>query len=67
MIIANGLRSGFSFTQAMASVSESLSDPIGTEFAVVSREVQLGVEIEEALLGVADRMKSDDCSATSRR
>lgn len=60
MIIANGLRSGFSFTQAMASVSESLSDPIGTEFAVVSREVQLGVEIEEALLGVADRMKSDD-------
>lgn len=60
MIIANGLRSGFSFTQALANVSESLSDPIGTEFTVVSREVQLGVEIEEALLGVADRMKSDD-------
>ena len=60
MIIANALRSGFSFAQALSSVSESLSDPIGTEFSVVAREVQLGVEIEEALLGVADRMKSDD-------
>ena len=60
MIIANALRSGFSFAQALGSVSESLADPIKTEFSIISREVQLGIDIEEAMLGVAERMQNDD-------
>lgn len=60
MVVSNGLRAGFSFQQALDNVSSSLPDPIGTEFKTATREMQLGVDVETALNGVADRMESAD-------
>lgn len=65
MILSNALRTGFSFTQALASVSKSLADPIGREFSTVTKELQLGVDVEEALLKVSDRMNNSDLKLLS--
>ncbi|MDO4788856.1 MAG: type II secretion system F family protein [Johnsonella sp.] len=60
MILANALRSGFSFSQALSSASLSMPEPLGTEFATVVKEMQIGVGVEESLLKVAEKMKSED-------
>lgn len=60
MIISNSLRAGFTFEQALKSVSRDLPDPIGTEFRKIVREVDLGERLEVAMEEVAIRMNSDD-------
>lgn len=60
MILSNGLKAGFSFQQALGSVSRNLPDPIGSEFAVAVREQQLGADLETTLMSIADKMKSMD-------
>lgn len=60
LVISNGLRAGFSFAQALDKVVRDLSDPIGTEFKAVGREIQLGGSVEAALTKVAERMASED-------
>lgn len=60
MVVSNGLRAGFSFPQALGNVSNTLPDPIGTEFKTATREMQLGVDVETAMNGVANRMESND-------
>lgn len=60
MVIANGLRAGFSFPQALDNVARDLADPIGSEFRSVSRELRLGSDIEAPLTRVATRMNSYD-------
>lgn len=60
MILANALRSGFSFSQALNSASTSMPDPLGAEFSMVVKELQLGVELEESMLRVAEKMQSED-------
>lgn len=60
MILSNALRAGFSFQQAVASASKVLPYPIGKEFGIVSKEIQIGMDIEESLHGVSERMNSED-------
>ena len=60
LIMANCLRSGFTFRYAMERVSEDLPDPIASEFARVIREVNLGMSLDESLGKLAVRMQSDD-------
>ena len=60
MILSNALKAGFSFQQALGSVSRNLPDPIGSEFAVAVREQQLGADLETTLMSIADKMKSMD-------
>lgn len=60
MILSNALKAGFSFQQALGSVSRNLPDPIGGEFAVAVREQQLGADLETTLMSIADKMKSMD-------
>ncbi len=60
MVLANALRAGFSFQQALANVANDLSDPIGKEFSAVCRELQIGVDVETALMKVVERMNSGD-------
>jgi tight adherence protein B len=60
LVISNGLRAGYSFPQAMDNVARDLTDPIGSEFKSVSRELQLGGNIETAMSKVTERMKNDD-------
>lgn len=60
IIMANALRAGFGFQQAMETVKRELPDPISTEFEWTLREIRLGSTTEESLQNLSDRVKSDD-------
>jgi tight adherence protein B len=59
-LIANALRAGSSFLQAIELVVRESRPPISTEFSRVIREVNLGLPFETALENMVRRMKSDD-------
>ena len=59
-LIANALRSGSSFLQAVEMVVRETDPPISTEFGRVVREVNLGLPFEQALSNMVRRVRSDD-------
>ncbi|HEY7599817.1 MAG TPA: type II secretion system F family protein [Candidatus Limnocylindrales bacterium] len=59
-LIANALRSGSSFLQAIEMVVRETQPPVSTEFARVIREVNLGLTLEVALANMTRRVRSDD-------
>jgi tight adherence protein B len=59
-LIANALRAGSSFLQAIELVVREARPPISTEFARVIREVNLGLPFEQALENLVRRVTSDD-------
>jgi tight adherence protein B len=59
-LIANALRAGSSFLQAIELVVRESRPPISTEFGRVIREVNLGLSFETALENMVRRVKSDD-------
>ncbi len=58
--IIGSLRAGFSFAQALKTVTEEADPPIRDEMELVLKEMQYGVNMEEALLHLRDRMPSAD-------
>lgn len=60
IMMCNGLRSGFSFQQAMENVANDMPAPIGIEFGRVCNEIRYGATMEEALNNMSDRVKSPD-------
>jgi tight adherence protein B len=60
MLIANALRAGSSFLQAIELVVREARPPVSTEFARVIREVNLGLAFDEALENMVRRVRSDD-------
>ncbi len=59
-LIANALRAGSSFLQAIEMVVRESRPPVSTEFARVIREVNLGLPFELALENMVRRVRSDD-------
>jgi tight adherence protein B len=59
-MVANAMRSGFSFIQAMELISKEMEPPIGTEFNKVMAEIRLGTNTESALLAMSKRVISSD-------
>jgi tight adherence protein B len=59
-LIANALRSGSSFLQAIEMVVRETQPPISTEFGRVIREVNLGLPFEQALSNMVRRVRSED-------
>lgn len=59
-LIANALRAGSSFLQAIELVVREARPPISTEFQRVIREVNLGLPFEQALENLVRRVRSDD-------
>jgi len=59
-LIANALRAGSSFLQAIELVVRESRPPISTEFARVIREVNLGLPFDQALENMVRRVRSDD-------
>jgi len=59
-ILANSLRSGYSFIQSMDLVRRELPDPISKEFGRTIKEINLGTATEDALLNMAGRVNSED-------
>ncbi len=60
VIMANALRAGFGFQQAMETVVKEMAEPITSEFAWCLREMNLGFNQEEALLNLGERVKSGE-------
>ena len=60
MLIANALRAGSSFLQAIELVVRESRPPISVEFSRVIREVNLGLPFEVALENMVRRVRSDD-------
>ncbi|HEY5630103.1 MAG TPA: type II secretion system F family protein, partial [Candidatus Limnocylindrales bacterium] len=59
-LIANALRAGSSFLQAIELVVRESRPPISTEFGRVIREVNLGLAFDVALENMVRRVRSDD-------
>jgi tight adherence protein B len=59
-LIANALRAGSSFLQAIELVVRESRPPISTEFGRVIREVNLGLPFDIALENMVQRVKSED-------
>jgi len=60
VLLANSLRSGYSLLQSMETVAKELPPPMSVEFARVTREIGLGLTIQDALANMLRRMPSDD-------
>lgn len=59
-MMANSLKSGASFLQAIDLVAHELPAPISTEFARVVAEANVGASVEGSLLDLAERVRSYD-------
>jgi tight adherence protein B len=59
-LMGQALKAGHSLAGAIQLVSEQLPDPVAGEFAQVFHEQNLGLKIEDALLGMADRVDQMD-------
>lgn len=60
ILLANSIRSGYSLQQAMEAVSRELPPPVSVEFSRVIREISLGLNMEEALNHMLQRITSED-------
>lgn len=59
-ILASSLRAGYSFLQALDTVSKEIGEPSAEEFQRAVAEIRLGRPVEDALLAMADRVGSED-------
>lgn len=62
MMVANALRAGFSFLQAMEMISKEMEPPISDEFKHVMRDIGVGATVERALDDMDKRVGSPDFS-----
>ena len=60
MLWCNALRSGFSVMQAMEAIAKDSPEPTMTEFRRIVKEVQLGIDMEDALDHLLNRIQSED-------
>ena len=58
--MANAFKAGLTFPQAIEYISKEAQNPLGQEFKIFVKELKLGVPIEDGLINMAGRMKSDD-------
>ncbi len=58
--MCNGLKSGFSFQQAMRSVAKDMTPPLSTEFMRALNEMDYGISQHDALYRMYERMRNED-------
>jgi tight adherence protein B len=56
----NALRSGYSVMQSMEAIARDSPEPTATEFKRVVQEVQLGIDMDDALEHLLNRVESED-------
>lgn len=59
-IVSNGLRAGFSFTQAMNVAATEMDSPIRDEFLKIIRDNSIGKTLDDALMDFSERTDDDD-------
>lgn len=60
ILLSNALKAGYSFAQAIDTVSKNATPPIADEFARAVREMNLGGSVDEALTNMLKRIESQD-------
>ena len=60
MLMAGGLRAGYSFLQGAEAVVRELENPIRQEFGSLLQDLRVGVQMEEALTSLARRTGSEE-------
>ncbi|MEO7995382.1 MAG: type II secretion system F family protein, partial [bacterium] len=60
ILISNSLKSGYSFLQGIELVADEAPEPISVEFRRMLREINLGLNVEEALDHLIERVPSED-------
>ncbi len=58
--LANGIQGGLSLPQSLGAVSRDLPPPLGAELILVTREMGMGLGLEEALDHLAERVPLKD-------
>lgn len=59
-IMVRSLRAGHPINAAMGLVAREMSDPMGTEFGIAVDEMTYGLEMDEALENLSDRVQVED-------
>lgn len=59
-MMANSMRAGFSFMQAIQLAGKEMPDPLGTEFERVIREMGLGVSLDKAFQDMLERLPNKE-------
>ena len=59
-MIANSMRAGFSFMQAIQLAGKEMPDPIGPEFEQLVREIGLGIPFEDAMRALTRRLPNKE-------
>lgn len=59
-LIARALRAGHAFTTGMKLASDEFDDPLGPEFRRVIDQVNFGIDLQEALRSLVDRIDCPD-------
>ncbi len=60
MLLSSSLRAGMSLNQALEVLVEEMPPPISDEFALVVKENQMGVALQDCLVHLKQRMPIDD-------
>ena len=58
--MANSMRAGFSFMQAMQLVGKEIPDPLGPEFDRVVRQAGLGVPVDDVFVELVQRLPNKE-------
>ncbi len=58
--LGNSLEAGFSLNQGLELIAREMDNPMSQEMAIVVRELQVGVDMEDALENLYERMPSSD-------
>lgn len=60
LTICNGLHSGFSFQQAVSSITKEMEPPVSTEFSIMLMEMEYGLTMHDALYRMYERTGCED-------
>jgi Flp pilus assembly protein TadB/Mg-chelatase subunit ChlD len=60
MLLASGLRAGLSFNHALESAAGEDKGEVGRQIRRALREVQIGAQLDDALMDCAERMDNED-------
>lgn len=59
-LLVRSLRIGHPLSSALGTVAQELADPIGSEFGIVVDEITYGMDLQEAVEHMGDRIDSPD-------
>ncbi|WP_053361546.1 type II secretion system F family protein [Bacillus sp. FJAT-27251] len=65
-MMANSMRAGFSFMQAMQLVGKEMPDPLGPEFERVVRQAGLGIPLDEVFQELVERLPNKELEVVVR-